>query len=333
MSAKDKKSPPPPPLARRLTLAAWFADQLGYSSNREMLDDLKDSGAEWDGGRHPALIRALSRAGAGTGVKIPADALVEMDDSIHSDLSALNRRRSPQVSLKYFQYLAALSVENFLRRRSEGPDQLLADLRIFAESRGAHFPRPESADDLRKLALWIATGGGKTLLTHLNYLQFLRRVRRGQMFSPDNVILLTPNETLSAQHIAELRLSGIPCFRHGESGGALGAEGAHPVRVLEITKLAPKSGPKLVPVDEFAGARNLVLVDEGHKGAGGKAWFERKRELAKRGFLLEYSATFGQAMAGADRERAEEYAHAIALDYSYRHFTTTATARILMSST
>ena len=309
---------PLPPLNQRLTLAEWFVDQMGYSSNREMLDDLKDSAEEWTDGLHPVLVRAVNRNG--TGVKIPADELAQMDDDIRADLSAINARRSPPISLKYFQYLAALSVENFLRRCALGPRQLLADLRIFAKWKGAHFPSPESADDLRKLALWIATGGGKTLLMHLNLRQFLRRSQKGELFSPDNVILLTPGETLSAQHIAEMRRSGISCFRHGEARDGLALGGRHPVRVLEITKLAPKSGDKLVSIDEFADSRNLVLVDEGHKGAGGKAWFERKRKLAERGFLIEYSATFGQAVAGADMERAEEYAHAIALDYSYRHF-------------
>ena len=310
------RRPPLPPLNQRLTLAEWFVNQMGYSSNREMLDDLKNSAEEWTDGLHPALVRAVNRNG--TGVKIPADALAKMDDDIRADLFAINARRSPPVSLKYFQYLAALSVENFLRCYAEGPKQLLAELQNFAKARGPHFPLPKSTNDLRKLALWIATGGGKTLLMHLNLRQFLRR--RGELFSPDNVILLTPGETLSAQHIEEMERSGISCFRHGEARDGLGLGGRHPVRVLEITRLAPKSGDKLVSIDEFAGSRNLVLVDEGHKGAGGKAWFERKRKLAERGFLIEYSATFGQAVAGADKERAEEYAHAIALDYSYRHF-------------
>ena len=320
MSARPRNSLAAPPLSQRLTLAEWFAYQLGYSSGREMLEDLKDSEGERTDGRHPALIRALNRAG--TGVEIPEDALLQMDDAIRADLAAINRHRTPPIELKYFQYLAALSVENFLRRYSTGPDALRAELQWFAtKRRGPHYPFPQSAEEMRKLALWIATGGGKTLLMHLNYRQFLRR-RKSGLFSPDNVILLTPHETLSAQHIAEMRLSGIPCVRHGEErGGLSGMEGENPVRVLEITKLAPKTRSGRSPImDAFSDSRNLVFVDEGHKGAGGSAWFERKRKLAERGFLIEYSATFGQAAATADRERAEEYAHAIALDYSYRHF-------------
>ena len=62
-------------------------------------------------------------------------------------------------------------------------------------------------------------------------------------------------------------------------------------------------------------------MDEGHQGAGGDAWFERRDELARRGFVFEYSATFGQALAAANRgPRTEEYARAIAFNYSYPHF-------------
>ena len=311
-------APSHPPLSQRLTLAEWFARQLGYSGGREMLKHLgkQKGGDKWTGRKHPALWDVERRNGAA--VKISGDALLQMNDAIRADLAAINRHRTPPIELKYFQYLAALSVENFLRRYSKGRNALRAELQRFATEQGAHYPFPQSAEEMRKLALWIATGGGKTLLMHLNYRQFLRC----GSFSPDNVILLTPHETLSAQHIAEMRLSGIPCFRHGEERGGLpGMEGKNPVRVLEITKLAPKGDSGKSPImDAFSGSQNLVFVDEGHKGAGGSAWFERKRKLAERGFLIEYSATFGQAAATADRERAEEYAHAIALDYSYRHF-------------
>ena len=301
---------PPPPLDQRLTLAAWFADQMGYSGNREMLEDLRECKEEWDGLLHPVLNRAAARGR----IQISADALMEMDENIRVALESINRRRSPKVALKYFQYLAALSAENFLRRYSAGPKALRTEIQDFAEAR-RHYPFPQSVEEMRKLAFWVATGGGKTLLMHLNYRQFLRR----GLFSPDNVILVTPNETLSAQHIEEMRLSGIPCFRHGERTGGLDAQGGCPVRVLEITKLtAARRGAATVATDAFAG-RNLILVDEGHKGAGGEAWFQRRDELAQKGFVFEYSATFGQALTAAER-RTEEYARAIAIDYSYRHF-------------
>ena len=94
------------------------------------------------------------------------------------------------------------------------------------------------------------------------------------------------------------------------------------VRVTEITKLAmEKRGEgETVPVEVFEG-RNLVFVDEGHKGSGGEAWREVRDALGETGFTFEYSATFGQALTAAkDDELTAEYGKAIAFDYSYRYF-------------
>ena len=70
--------------------------------------------------------------------------------------------------------------------------------------------------DLDKLAFWMATGSGKTLLMHLNYHQFLHY----NCEPMDNILLITPNEGLSAQHIEEMQHSGIPTARFdlNESG-------------------------------------------------------------------------------------------------------------------
>ncbi len=305
-----------PTLDQRLTLVTWFADQMGYSSNLKMLEDLRESSEDWIGDRHPVLRRAINRGK----VKIPEDALSEMNDNIRIDLEAINRHRTPQVSLKYFQYLSVLATENFLRLCSTRPGNLVQELQEFASDRDDHgrYPAPESVADLNKLALWAATGAGKTLLMHLNYRQFLRR-RKSGLFVPDSVILLTPNETLSNQHIAEMQLSGIPCCRLQESANKLGLEGNFPVRVVEITKFTPRSkGVTSISLDEFEG-RNLLLVDEGHKGASGNTYFAVRDKLAERGFVMEYSATYGQAI-NSKNFRTEEYARSIVFDYSYRHF-------------
>ena len=98
--------------------------------------------------------------------------------------------------------------------------------------------------------------------------------------------MLTPNETLSEQHIEEMRLSGIPCGRLHESAGGLGMEGDFPVRVVEITKFtARRKGAASIPLDAFSG-RNLLLVDEGHKGAAGKAYFAVRDQLGGAGICL-----------------------------------------------
>ena len=317
---------PMPPFNQRLTLVAWFARQLGYSDNAEMLEALRECKEDWEDGRHPVL----KTVSAQKGVRLPGDLLAEMDNNIHADLQKINASRNPPITLKYFQYLAALAVEYFLLRKAEDPEELLRELRAVAAAAPVpanRYPAPEGIDDLNKLALWMATGAGKTLLMHLNYHQFMRR--RADLFAPDNIILLTPNETLSAQHLSEMRESGIPCFRYdeGDSGSGLSFGGGAPVRVLELTKLTADEnstrGGVSVPTSVFDG-RNLLFVDEGHKGVGGEAWEARKRELANGGFKFEYSATYGQAFkrasAGKASEREDEYARSIAFDYSYRHF-------------
>lgn len=80
-------------------------------------------------------------------------------------------------------------------------------------------------------------------------------------------------------------------------------------------------GDKTVAIDAFEG-NNLVLVDEGHRGAtGGEegAWMRFRNALCEAGFSFEYSATFGQAVKG-NKALTDLYARSILFDYSYRYF-------------
>ena len=75
-------------------------------------------------------------------------------------------------------------------------------------------------DDLRTLAFQSATGSGKTLLMHAHILQYRHYLRRagGRL---NNVVLVTPNEQMSAQHERELRESGLATrlfFQRGRFG-------------------------------------------------------------------------------------------------------------------
>ncbi|RME50608.1 MAG: DEAD/DEAH box helicase, partial [Caldilineae bacterium] len=91
--------------------------------------------------------------------------------------------------------------------------------------------------------------------------------------------------------------------------------------ILEVTKLKEEMGEKTVAVDAFEG-NNLVLVDEGHRGAssgGSGAWIKYRNALCEKGFSFEYSATFGQAVKG-NRELTNIYARSTLFDYSYRWF-------------
>ncbi len=301
-------------LEQHLVLLAWLNRQFGYEHNRDLLADMKESDEGFDPeGRSFVYHRLIGR---GDAANILPDALARYDDNIRNHLRAMNARRSEPITLRYFQYLAALYTEVFLDEYFNRRGEMLRSLNEFVAEREAG--EPFSAADLKKLAFWMATGSGKTLIMHLNYRQFLHYNNQPL----DNILLITPNEGLSEQHLDEMTASAIPCWRFDlhESGLTTGANDA--VRVIEITKLVEQKhgGGASVPVEAFEG-NNLIFVDEGHKGSGGEAWRSFRDALGERGFTFEYSATFGQALTAARNDAlTTEYGKAIAFDYSYRYF-------------
>lgn len=164
-------------LENRLTLLAWLNHLLGYRHNRDLLEDTKntDEGFGADG-RSFLYHHLLSR---GSQVKITADTLACYDDNIQAHLAPANRNRPEPITLRYFQYLAALYTEIFLDGLFNAREQMLAGLNEFvaqrnaAKSPGEPQDQPFTGDDLTRLAYWMATGSGKTLILHLNFRQFL----------------------------------------------------------------------------------------------------------------------------------------------------------------
>jgi len=308
-------------LEHRLVLLAWLNDLFGYESNKELLQDCKEVAEGFASDGHSHLYHhLLSR---GRKVRVPEGDLARYDENVRSHLEKINRDRTEPITLRYFQHLAALYTEVLLDRLFNKKAQLLADLNAFVAERNARKPYGEPTDerfteaDLNKLAYWMATGSGKTLLLHLNYYQYMHYNSE----PVDNILLITPNEELSAQHIRELKLSGIPARRFDLNQSGL-LRSPDEVQVLEITKLVEekRGGGVSVPVEAFEG-RNLIFVDEGHKGAGGQAWRSYRDALGRTGLTFEYSATFGQALSAAgDDELTREYGKAILFDYSYRYF-------------
>ena len=313
-------------LEKRLVLLAWLNRQFGFLTNEEALCDAKqaEEGFNADGRSHLS-IRLENR----TNVQIAPATLAGYDDNIREHLRAINVRRTTPITLRYFQYLAVLYAEIYLDWFFNRPGALMDALNRFELRRSTDSRlrdvRPDleyQREDLRKLAFWIATGGGKTLLLHLNYRQFLQYNADAARGRPlDSILLVTPNEGLSEQHLAEMTASAIPCRRFDLREGGVWGD-ANAVRVIEITKLTEvkKGGGLSVPVEAFEG-NNLIFVDEGHKGSGGERWRSYRDALAETGFTFEYSATFGQALTAArNEELTGEYAKAIAFDYSYRYF-------------
>ena len=98
---------------------------------------------------------------------------------------------------------------------------------------------PEYApNDLRVLAFQSATGSGKTLLMHAHILQYRYYLGRagGRL---NNVVLLTPNEQMSAQHERELHASGLHARLFSSEAGA---DLFQPVEIIDLNKLAEKKG-------------------------------------------------------------------------------------------
>ena len=161
---------------------------------------------------------------------------------------------------------------------------------------------------LNKLAFWMATGSGKTLLMHANILQYQFYLdKHGRQRDLNRILLLTPNEGLSQQHKKEFDAAGIQAEMFQKDGGKLFA--GKSVEIIEVTLLRDEAGDKTVAFDAFEG-NNLVLVDEGHRGAsGGTAgtWMRARNALCEKGFSFEYSATFQQAITG-NRELTDLYA-------------------------
>jgi len=309
-------------LEKRLVLVAWLNQLFGYRDNRELLRDTKAVAEGFDPeGRSHLYHHLIAR---GDQVKVDRLTLATYDDNIRRHLEAMNRHRPEPIRLRYFQHLAVLFTEIVLDRILNHGASFLIELNRFVDQRNAALapgedPYPRFAEaDLDKMAYWMATGSGKTLIMHFNYRQFLHYHRRPL----DNILLITPNEGMTEQHLEEMRLSGIPCERFQNTESGLGLGGRDVVRVIEIHKLVEekKGGGVSVPVEAFEG-NNLIFVDEGHKGSGGEAWRRYRDALGQTGFTFEYSATFGQALTAARNDvLTVEYGKAIVFDYSYKYF-------------
>lgn len=266
-------------------------------------------------------------------VKVNRDQLRLYDENICRYIRQIGEKRGG-LKLKYFQYIALLFTEMYLDRyfsdRQAFADELnlyLADARV--QSAGAIDPSPYTPESMNKLAFMCATGSGKTLIMHINILQFLHYLKRAQRLNShltvNKIILLSPNEGMSTQHLDELSLSSIPASLFRKDMTSSG----HPsdVLVIDMNKLKEEGKVKTVSIDSFE-QNNLVLVDEAHRGLAGDVWYDyRSRLSAEGGFAFEYSATFKQALSAlspakkdTDKALSDEYFKAIIMDYSYKYF-------------
>jgi len=305
-------------IEKYLILNKYFLSLFGTDDFKFLQQKLKDAPEKTDIDGKTYFVNVLRSL---DGLKIPEVDLLRYDTNIQRYVKNISYGRGT-ISLKYFQYLAVLFTEIFFDYYKNRKQELIYELNQFLRNYDDEDIRDLidefKEEDLKKIAFWMATGSGKTLIAHINYYQFFHY----KLFNPDNILFITPNEGLSKQHFDELQRSRISARMYSGSLDS-GLKKENEVLVIEMTKFVEekKGGGVTLPVDTFEG-KNLVFVDEGHKGkkAEEQKWAKLRESLAKNGFVFEYSATFGQILSEKNRETLREYSKGIIFDYSYKYF-------------
>ncbi|MEO2068855.1 MAG: DEAD/DEAH box helicase family protein [Desulfurobacteriaceae bacterium] len=303
-------------IEKYLVLNKYFLNLFGFNEFNHLREKLKDVKEDYNSQGRSCFVDIL------VNLKPEWESeLLKYDEAIEEYVKRLRQnRKQPEFNLKYFQYLAVLFTEIFLDKYYNEKEKFLNELNEFLEKFNKESRSKISLfteEDLKKLAFWMATGSGKTLIMHINYWQSLKYSRNNW----DNIILITPNEGLSKQHYREFKLSGIPCkLYNGNLDNLKTKEGE--VLIIDIYKLTEEKKGKGISVDiSYFDGKNLVFIDEGHKGQKSEEqkWKKLRDKIGEEGFLFEYSATFGQVI-GKNRNLLEEYSKAIIFDYSYKYF-------------
>nr|MBL0686531.1 DEAD/DEAH box helicase family protein [Sulfurospirillum sp.] len=305
----------------KLVLNSFILSLFAVNSFEDLAKNLKESRLEnLDENDNSLFYHKLKDKLVGTHKIISDDKLQEYDENIVRHTLALGRG----IKWKYFQYLSLLFIEIYLDKYFNNKKQLLEDLNTYLREFSTNIDEEEKLKEydeveLNKLALYSATGSGKTLLMQMNILQF-NHWSNGKI-KINKTVLITPNEGLSNQHLEEFQASNIEAGIFSKDSKGLIESNA--IEIIEITKLGEENGDKTVAVDSFED-NNLVFIDEGHRGSSGDKWKTNRDKLSANGFAFEYSATFAQAINSATgtkkKELENEYTKAIIFDYSYKYF-------------
>jgi hypothetical protein len=347
MAKKPSKKKANLPFSAQLVLNQWLWSLFGLDSLngrivthqketpvlevfRERFQIVGEAAGRNEEGEHDVLVKLLSETTQG--IKITEDQLREYDRNIKVLTEKLNEARLAEgeqaFEWKYFQYLMLLFTEIYLDWYFNRPDALLVELNQQIDRWNEAYEDETAIDkldqsqqawlQLNKVAFWSATGSGKTLMMHANILQYLHYLHAcANPKDLNKIILLTPNEGLTKQHLVEFELSGIHAAEFQANQGEIGAS---QVIVIDVNKLKDEGKKKTVSTASLL-SNNLLLVDEGHLGtaSGGGEWLKHRDALCEKGFSFEYSATFAQSAMKNENIR-QIYTKSILFDYSYRHF-------------
>ena len=227
--------------------------------------------------------------------------LYDLDESlrlplkrIHDCLYDYNGLTGNNFELRYYQVLALLFTEQFFADRKQSV-------------------RPEldnGQEGQRMLAYWMATGSGKTLVMHLNILQYLHHFckKDGARLQ---IFLTTPLANLIKQHERELE----PYVRQLNKIYNNRIE-----LIINTTQGLLQKDEDYFKLPDDGEIRRLNLVDEAHIGLSSQkaGEFRKLRNLLNVGnsFLFEYSATFHNVA----KDLKKEYKNAIIYRYDYARF-------------
>lgn len=316
------KESKPNPFGKKLVLVHFLYSFFGAKDFRDLTKGMRD---QYEVGDDVSIgervIKILQERLLQT-APFNLDDLVGYANRIDQYTLEISEKRDHFEGWKYFQYLSLVFTEIYLDLYMKNLSDLKRRLNEFLDQFQKDFNKkdklnPFQFEDLNVLAFWNATGSGKTLLMHIHIKQYLYYHKKYEKKDIVNILLLTPNESLSKQHLEEFHLSGMSAdfFQIEGSQGGLYKER---IKILDIYKLDEEKGVKTIAVESLEG-KNLILVDEGHRGSSGEAWMKFRKQLAKDGFSFEYSATFGQIIS-QKLEIYHQYAKCILFDYSYKYF-------------
>lgn len=215
-------------------------------------------------------------------------------DSVKGYLKDYNRfletQQIEKVKLRYYQLLALYFTEAYFRNRGRN------DFELFTKN---------------ALAYWMATGSGKTIIMHLNILQF---IAHNKGFKDLELIMTTPGVNLIEQHEREV----TPFITW------LNQIHRNKIRLtIDSTSALLNKPNDFFNFPDDNKLQRLILVDEAHIGLGknqkddeGEFLKLRRRLNIKHSFLFEYSATFHNLSSGLENE----YSKSIIYDYNYNLF-------------
>ena len=224
------------PFANKLVLNQWLLSLFNVKRFDELAEHVRDEALEGLDENNIHHFHHALTAQFFNLTQLPTELLLEYDQNIVKHTQRLNEARLTRgedpVVWKYFQYLALLFTEVYLDRYFRDSIGLLAAINTHIVSYNETNPEAdqlkpldasaEAWSQLNKLAFWMATGSGKTLVMHANILQFQHYLAvHGRRRELNRIILLTPNEGLSQQHLREFKAAGIDAELFNKDGRGL----------------------------------------------------------------------------------------------------------------